>query len=156
MDTQRENRFPVFNHVAISVGKELLGEAGRKDILDFYNAVFGFTEMPSMGKVDELLVLRVHSNEQFVYLAASDQPMRCPATDHFGLSVQTPAQLYEILDKARDYQEKDSRVSIEGPGLEDFGVLKLHNFYVGYLLPMMLEVQCFEWQEGFDATSLPG
>ena len=155
MDKVQENRFPVFNHVAISVGKELLGETGRKDILDFYSSVFGFTEMPSMSRDNELLVLRVYSNEQFVYLAAADQPMRCPATDHFGLSVQTPAQLHEILEKARSYQATDSRVSIEGPALEDFGVLKLHSVYVGYLLPMMLEVQCFEWQEGFDAASLP-
>lgn len=155
MNKAQENRLPVFNHVAISVGKTLLGGAGRKDILDFYSSVFGFTEMPSMSRDNELLVLRVYSNEQFIYLAAADQPLRCPATDHFGLSVQTPEQLYETLEKARSYQERDSRVSIEGPALEDFGVLKLHSFYVGYLLPMRLEVQCFEWQEGFDATSLP-
>jgi hypothetical protein len=155
MESTPNNQFPTFNHLAISVEKELLGDSGRKDILNFFDSVFGFTEMPSMTKDHELLVLRVHSNEQFIYLSADDKPMKCPSSDHIGLSVQSSGQLYDIFEKAKSYQEKDSRVSIEGPTLEDFEVLKLHSFYVGYLLPMMVEIQCFEWQEGFDATSLP-
>jgi hypothetical protein len=47
MDKKRSSPFPVFNHVAISMEKELLGEAGRSDILKFSNAVFGFTESNS-------------------------------------------------------------------------------------------------------------
>jgi hypothetical protein len=30
-------------------------------------------------------------------------------------------------------------------------VLKLHAFYVRYLLPLQIEVQHFEWAPGFDA-----
>jgi hypothetical protein len=39
--------------------------------------------------------------------------------------------------------------------MDDFKVLKLHNFYVRYLLPLMVEVQCYEWAPGFDGTSQP-
>ena len=39
--------------------------------------------------------------------------------------------------------------------VEDFGVVKLHSFYVRYLLPLMIEVQCFEWAPGISAASLP-
>ncbi len=34
-------------------------------------------------------------------------------------------------------------------------VLTLHNGYVGFLLPLRIEVQCYEWAEGVDANSLP-
>ena len=28
-------------------------------------------------------------------------------------------------------------------------MVKLHSFYVRYRLPLMIEVQCFEWAPGF-------
>lgn len=154
-NSEKSKPMPVFNHIAISVPSDMLNESGRKKILDFYQEVFGFTEMPTMTKDGELLVLRVYSNEQFIYLTADDKPMSCPKMDHFGLSVSSPEQLYDILERAKKYQQKDPAVRIEGPSLEDFEVLKLHSFYAGYLLPMMIEIQCFDWQEGFDAGSLP-
>ncbi len=39
--------------------------------------------------------------------------------------------------------------------VDDFEVMKLHNFYVRYRLPLMVEVQCFEWGEGAGAQTLP-
>lgn len=102
------------------------------------------------------MVLRVHSNEQFVFLVADDDPMRCPQGDHFGLSVATPSELNQVLEAARKFQQQDERVEIIEGKLEDYTVLKLHSFYVRYLLPLMVEVQCYEWAEGFDRNSLPG
>ena len=55
-----------------------------------------------------------------------------PALDHFGLSVGTPAELYETLERARKFRERDPRVEIIDPEIEDYKVLKLHNFYVRY------------------------
>ena len=71
---------PRFNHVAMSVSAELLDERHRGDILKFYGEVFGWTEMPTMTKDGEIMVLRCHSNEQFVYLVHSgdEPPMSCP------------------------------------------------------------------------------
>ncbi len=146
---------PTFNHVAMSVPADRLGEQSREEILRFYGEVFGWTEMPTMTEDRARLVLRVYNNEQFVFLHADPEPMRCPGLDHFGMSVGTPEQLYEMLERARQFKARDDRVEIVEPQVEDHKVLKLHNFYVRYLLPLMVEVQCYEWNEGFDGSSLP-
>ena len=72
--------------------------------------------------------------------------MSCAPLDHFGMSVATPAALDAIYERARAYRQRDDRVEIVNRSTEDHEVLKLHSFYVRYLLPMMVEVQCFEWQ----------
>jgi hypothetical protein len=135
-----------FNHVAISVPPGLIDEPGRRALLAFYGDVFGWDEMPTLTRDRELFVLRCGGNEQFVYLSGSEQPLRCPSLDHVGLSVAKPAELDEMLERARKWRERDPEVEIVERGLEDYGFLKLHNFYVRYRLPLMIEVQCFEWQ----------
>ena len=151
----RTTRMPTFNHVAMSVPADLLDEAGRADLLRFYEEVFGWTEMPSLTQDRERLVLRAYNNEQFVYLIGDPEPMRCPAADHFGMSVGTPRELDEMLGRVRNFAERDPRVEIVERQVEDFKVLKLHNFYVRYRLPLMIEVQCYEWAPGVDGTSQP-
>jgi hypothetical protein len=146
---------PRFNHVAMSVPPGLLSPEGRKSILDFYGEVFGWTEMPSMSEDGKLLVLRAYRNDQFVFLAASDDPMRCDAREHWGMSVATPAMLERMHEAARKYQERDERVELTPRQTDDFKVLKLHAFYVRYRVPLWTEVQCFEWAPGVDAHSLP-
>jgi hypothetical protein len=140
------SRAAQFNHVAISVPADLLDAAGRHDLLAFYGDVFGWDEMPTLTRDRELFVLRCGSNEQFVYLSAAEDPMRCPSMDHVGLSVETPAELDAMLERARKRREQDPEVEIVERGLDDYGFLKLHNFYVRYRLPLMIEVQCFEWR----------
>lgn len=143
---------PRFNHVALSVPPELISGDNARDILRFYQQVFGWGAMPTMVEEGELLVLRVHSNEQFVYLHGSCEPLRCPPGDHFGLQVDTPEALDAVLERARKFQADDPRVEISERGTEDFRVLQLHNVYIRYLLPMSIELQCFEWRPGFDAA----
>jgi hypothetical protein len=140
----------------MSVPAELLSAESRAGLLRFYGEVFGWTEMPTMTEEGARLVLRVHSNEQFVFLIADPQPMACPRMDHFGLSVGAPAELYEACERARKFRERDPQVEIIEPEIEDYKVLKLHNFYVRYRLPMMVEVQCYEWAPGVGPSSLPG
>jgi hypothetical protein len=108
-----------------------------------------------MSKEGELLVMRVHSNEQFVYLAANDEPMCCPSLDHFGLSVSATEDIRAAHDRACKYRRRDARVEVTELKVEDFKVLELHNFYVGFLLPMRVEVQCYQWAEGVGPQSLP-
>ena len=136
-----------FNHVAMSMSPDALDEANRADITAFYSEVFGWEEHPTMTEDRTRLVMGVHSYDQFVFLIAEDEPMRAPRLDHFGLQVDTVEQLRETLAKAKAYAERDDRVDIIDEDVEDHGVLKLHNFYVGYLLPMMVEVQCFEFTD---------
>lgn len=148
-------RFPTFNHIAISLPADSLDEAGRAAILRFYQEVFGWTEMPTMTVDRERLVMRAYSNEQFVYLVADAEPMTAANLDHFGMSVATPDELYAMLERARKFRQQDADVEIVEPTVEDFKVLELHNFYVRYRLPLMIEVQCFDWAEGVGPDSLP-
>ena len=149
------SRIPTFNHVALSVPTETLSGEAREALLHFYSEVFGWGEMPTMGEEGKLLVFRVHSNEQFVYLAADENPMTCAKLDHVGLSVGTPEELAAVHQRALKFQESDPLVEIIEPQVEDFKVLVLHNFYVRYRLPMMIELQCFEWAEGLGPDSVP-
>jgi hypothetical protein len=146
---------PRFNHVALTVPAEALAAEGREALLDFYAEVFGWTEMPVMTKDRELFVFRCHSNEQFVYLHAADDPMRCGATEHFGMSVSTPAELEGMYQRARKRAERDGEVEVSERAVDDYGAVKLHHFYVRYRLPVSIEVQCFEWAEGLSEQSLP-
>ena len=151
---QAETRpHPRFNHVALSVPGDLLDAHGRDEILRFHAEVFGWTEMPTMTVDGERLVLRCHSHEQFVFLHAAEEPMRCGNHEHWGISVATPEELDTIRERAQKFREHDPRVEIDPRQLEDYQVLRLHSFYVRYLLPLTVEVQCFEWAEGMDDQS---
>ena len=142
---------PRFNHVALTVPADLLDASGRAELLRFHETVFGWTEMPTMTRDRELLVLRAWSNEQFVYLHASPEPMRTGATEHFGLSVASVDELAAMHERATKLAEGDPRVELTPRETEDYHVVKLHSFYVRFQLPFMIEVQCFEWAPGFDA-----
>ena len=146
---------PRFNHVAMSVSRDLLTPAGRSDLLRFYGEVFGWSEMPAMSEDGKLLVLRAYRNDQFVFLAASDDPMCCDAKEHWGMSVATPDMLDRMYDAARKLRDEDPRVEIIERKTDDFKAVKLHSFYVRFRVPLWTEVQCFEWAEGIDEQSLP-
>ena len=156
MSSDADDTMPRFNHVAMSVPPELLDERNRSDILKFYGEVFGWTEMPTMTLDRERMVLRCHSNEQFVFLVHSkgEEPMTCPKGDHFGMSVATPQALDDILERARKYAETDPRVELSERQTDDFKVLQLHAVYIRFLLPMQVEVQCYDWAEGVNAQSM--
>ena len=138
------SRTPRFNHVAISLPADQLDAGGRAALVDFYGEVFGWEEQPTQTEDRKRLVLSAHTYDQFVFLIADDQPMACPRLDHFGLSVGSLDELHAAHARAAAYRERDDRVELIDPEIEDYEVLKLHNFYVRYLLPLMVEVQHFE------------
>jgi len=144
--TERPARKPHFNHVAMSVPADLLDEEHRTDIVRFYDEVFGFKELPTETEDRKKLVLSVHTYEQFVFLIADDQPMACPRLDHYGISVDTEAELDDMLARARAFKEHDDRVDIVEREVTDHGMLAITSFYVGYLLPMMIEVQWWDFK----------
>jgi hypothetical protein len=141
-----ESRKPRFNHVAMSVPADLLDEQGRADIVRFYDEVFGFKELPTETVDRKKLVLSAYTYEQFLFLIADDSPMRCPRLDHFGMSVATEAELDEMLDRAKAFRERDPRVDIVDRSVTDHGMLAITSFYVGYLLPMMVEIQWWDFK----------
>jgi hypothetical protein len=140
-------RKPRFNHVAMSVPADLLGEQGRKELCDFYGEVFGWNELPTETVDRKKLVFGVHTIEQFVFLIADDPPMTCPRLDHYGLSVGTEAELDDVLAKAKAYRERDDRVDIVDKETTDHGMLAITSIYVRYLLPMMVEIQWWDYKQ---------
>jgi hypothetical protein len=137
---------PRFNHVAMSVPADLLDERGRHDLVDFYSNVFGWQELPTETVDRHKLVLSAYRYDQFVFLIADDSPMTCPRLDHFGMGVGSMLELDELLASAKAYQQKDDRVDIIDKKTEHHPGLDLTSFYVGFLLPMMVEIQHFAFQ----------
>ena len=136
---------PRFNHVAMSVPSSLLEPDGRKDLLDFWGSVFSWQELPTETVDGQKLVMMAYSFDQFVFLIADDPPMACPRLDHFGMGVATIEELDEYYERARHYAERDERVDLIERKAEVYPGLTLSSFYVKFLLPLMLEVQHFDW-----------
>ena len=142
-------RLPRLNHVAMSMPADALGAEGRKDITTFYGDVFGWLEYDMLTQDRRRLVLRVHTDEQFVFLIAEDDPMKCPRLDHFGMSVGTLQEFEDLYEKVKAKAANDPDVDVVDRDVESYeGYLNLHNFYVRYKLPMMVEVQHFEYTHG--------
>ncbi len=142
-----DTRAPRFNHVAMSVPADLLDEQGRHDLVRFYDEVFGWKELPTETVDRKKLVLSAYTYEQFVFLIADDPPMECPRLDHFGLSVATEQELDDMLGRAKAFHARDDRVDIVDREVTDHGMLAITSFYVRYLLPMMVEIQWWDFKE---------
>jgi hypothetical protein len=139
-------RKPRLNHVAMSLAPEMLDEEHRKSIVDFYADVFGFVELPMLTEDRHRLVLQVHDIEQFLFLIAEAEPMTCPRLDHWGVSVGAEAELDDILARAQAWRARDDRVDIVDKKVDDHGMLAITSIYVRYLLPMMIEVQWWDYK----------
>ena len=143
----KTDRKPRFNHVAMSLAADLLGPVHRDEIVRFYNEVFGWEELPMLTIDERRLVLSVYTYEQFVFLIADDTPMTCPRLDHYGISVATEAELDGMLERAKAFQQRDDRVDIIDKKVEDHGMLAITSCYIRYLLPMMVEVQWWDFKD---------
>jgi hypothetical protein len=136
---------PRLNHVAISMDPNVLDATGRRDILDFYRTVFGWTEGDNTGEKGNPLILYTTAFAQFIYLLPADPPLVCPYLDHFGLQIASKPELEAIVEKAKAYKERDDRVRIidtdsrttSGP-THDY---VLTSAYIGFLMPLMVELQ---------------
>src|SRR5438270_6915903 len=144
-DSVTTQRQPRFNHVAMSMPADALDEQGRRQIVDFYRHVFGWEEIPQMTEDRKRLVLMAYRYGQFVFLIADEPHMTGPRMDHFGMQVETMEELDSMLERARTYkeQEDDDRVDLIEKSAETYGPITVTSFYVGYLLPLMVEVQHF-------------
>ena len=136
---------PRFNHVAMSVPADLLDETNRKDLCAFWGEVFGFDEMPTMTQDRHRMIFSCVHWDQFIFLIADDEPMACPRMDHFGFAVGTRDELVAARDRAVAYRDKDDRVDLVDLAVDDQGPIKIHSIYVKYLLPMMCELQYWEF-----------
>lgn len=138
---------PRFNHVAMSLPADLLDETNRRDICSFFGEVFGFEELPTMTEDRKRLILSCIHWDQFIFLIAEDEPMRCPRLDHFGFAVGSLEDLEALEGRAEAYRARDDRVDLIGLHADDQGVVVIHSIYVRFLLPMMCEVQWWEFPQ---------
>ena len=136
---------PRLNHVAMTMDPASLDDRGRAEIKDFYGDVFGWVEGDNSGESGNPLILLTGEFMQFVYLLPGAPALACPTLDHFGLQVSSAEEIDTIVAKAKTWQAKDDRVQIidvkaretGGPS----GQFVLTSAYIGYLLPMMVELQ---------------
>jgi hypothetical protein len=133
----------------LSVAADALDETGRARIVDFYFTVFGWEELPTMTLDRERLVMMAHRYDQFVFLIADEHPMTTARLDHFGQSVESRAEMDAIRDRVVKYREEHPEyaddIDLVDSQVEEYPGLRLHAFYVGYLLPLMVETQYWEW-----------
>ncbi len=136
---------PHFNHVAMSMPADLLDASNRADICRFWSEVFGFEEMEVMTEDRRRLILSCVHWDQFIFLIADETPMQAPRMDHFGLAVGSLEELQGVQDRAAAYREHDDRVDLIDLHVDDQEVVRIHSVYVRYLLPMMCELQWWEF-----------
>lgn len=112
--------------------------------LDFYERVFGWRGIDLMAVEGERVVLALHSVSHFLYLVGGETPTRALPGDHFGIEVYERPTLDAIVERARAFRGRDPRVEIVDPTVEEYGTIRIHNAYLRFLLPMMVEVQFYE------------
>jgi hypothetical protein len=137
------------NHMELTFGEGLLTPRVREDISAFYEEVFGWSSLDVEVVGQNALLLAVDEEvSQFILVAESPRPMVAPGYDHLGVLLETRAEVDELLARCRAYGERDGRVMIKEYEDLDQGVVVVRAFYVKYLLPIWLDVQCMEWREG--------
>lgn len=137
---------PRLNHVAMSVEADLLRADERSELLAFYEDCFGWTELAEQGEEGKVAVMAVGHWDQFVFLHAEREPMSTVRLDHFGMSVESKDDFDACWERVRAKAQADDRVDVIEPAMDDFDVLHLHAFYMRFRLPLMVEVQFWDFQ----------
>jgi hypothetical protein len=136
---------PRFNHVAMSLPADLLDQANRTDICRYFSEVFGFDELATMTEDRHRLILSCVHWDQFIFLIAENEPMKCPRMDHFGFALSSLEDLVALRDRAVEFKKNDDRVDLIDLHADDQGPVIIHSIYLKYLLPMMCELQYWEF-----------
>ena len=147
---------PRFNHVAMSLPADLLSAENRTDVCRFFDEVLGFTEMEVMTEDRRRLIMSCVHWDQFIFLIAEEDPMKCPRMDHYGFAVGSLDELRGVRDRAEAFRKSDDRMELIDLHVDDQGMVKIHSVYVTYLLPMTIEFQYWEFPEPGQAKPFPG
>ena len=140
---------PVLNHVALTVPRVLVSDTPqRRNLLEFYESVFGWRAIDLMAIEGQRVVLHLQQLTHFLYLVGGDVPTTCLAGDHFGIEVYERETLEAMVRRAQAFKaERDPAVDITDIACEEYGTIRIHNVYIRYLLPLMVEVQFYEGVE---------
>ncbi|HKE92605.1 MAG TPA: hypothetical protein VKB45_19890 [Gemmatimonadales bacterium] len=137
---------PVLNHVALTVPRALVSNTPqRRNLLEFYENVFGWRAIDLMAIEGQRVVLHLQQLTHFLYLVGGEAPTTCLPGDHFGIEVYERETLKEMFERARAFKaERDPDVVVTDLACEEYGTIRVHNTYIRYLLPLMVEVQFYE------------
>ena len=136
---------PRFNHVAMSLRADILDEDNRKDLTRYFGEVLGFEEMPTMTVDRHRLIFSCVHWDQFIFLISEDDPMKCPRMDHYGFAVSSLDDLVGVRDRAVEFKKTDDRMELIDLHADDQGPVKIHSIYLKYILPLMCELQWWEF-----------
>jgi hypothetical protein len=108
---------PILNHLALTVPRPLVSDTPqRRNLIEFYENVFGWRAIDLMTIEGERLVLHLHQLTHFLYLVGGDTPTAGRSGDHFGIEVYERDALETIVARARAFKaERDPAVTITGP-----------------------------------------
>ncbi len=139
-----------FNHMELTLPVGEL-ERRRSEIKDFYGDLLGWDaiDVPILGQLG-LLLRTDPETSQFLLVTEQKRHMSSPGYDHLGLLYDSREEVDELLEKARKWQARDDRVEIKE--YEDLvtGGVTTHAFYVRHLLPIWLDIQVQEFEEGHE------
>ena len=162
------------NHVALSMAPGEIAGSRRQELLSFYENVFGWSEYVEDEKFIEEFraelaalvgegtpayppLVMLTGAGAFVFLYGLDNPMKATPVDHFGFEVKSEDHLNEILAKAKKYKKSDNDVMIVDKAVSSYDVdeslwermpgkqVDLINCYIGYRMPLAVEVQYYRW-----------
>jgi hypothetical protein len=121
-------------------------EAGRKEISEFYDDLFGWEsiDVPILGQLG-LLLRTDPETSQFILVTEQKKHMQSPGYDHLGLLYDTREEVDALLEKTKRWQEREPRVQIKEYEDLVMGDVTTHAFYVKHLLPIWFDVQVQEF-----------
>jgi predicted enzyme related to lactoylglutathione lyase len=135
------------NHVGMSLPIDVL-DSDCDDVLAFYGDLFGWTGYRDTAAEGSPLIMVLGEGPQFVFIYGQTQATGARPRDHFGVAVNTEADLDLILEQARRLQAGDPRVEIIDKDVTNAGEVDVVHCYIRFLLPLMVEIQFFRRMAG--------
>src|SRR5580765_2763420 len=122
------------SHVAMSVPPGTLTDEWRKQVLDFYGELFGWTEMDSLRLPDRLTIA---VGASYINVRERSDAPAYTGYEHFGVSFPTLAEMKGAWERA---SVEDAEVTLEPleETADGFATFRLR-----YLLPLTVEAQYF-------------
>ena len=130
---------PRFNHMELTLPVGELEER-RQEIKDFYSDLLGWDaiDVPILGQIG-LLLRTDPETSQFLLVTEQKKHMSSPGYDHLGVIYDTRSEVDELLEKAKKWQLRDSRVQIKEYDDLVTGDVTTYAFYVRHLLPIWFD-----------------
>jgi hypothetical protein len=130
------------NHIAMTMPADQLA-ADLDDLVAFYGEVFGWQGRRLPEEPDNPLLLAIDGGRGFVFVYAGERETQSQPMDHLGVVVETEAALDDIVERALAFRGGDPRVRTIGKSRTPAGEVEVVNAYVGFVLPLMVEIQHF-------------